>query len=78
MRGERHDNVRGPLGSAPLGQLTRLVRPADIGGMLGVFGAAINYLLIRTRNAPAQHKTEEWWRLQHTISQLLDSYDGQN
>lgn len=47
----------------------------DIGGMLGVFGAAINYLLIRTRNAPPQHMTEEWWRLQHTISQLLDSYN---
>ncbi len=47
----------------------------DIGGMLGVFGAAINYLLIRTRNAPPQHMTEEWWRLQHTISQLLESHD---
>ena len=47
----------------------------DIGGMLGVFGAAINYLLIRTRNAPPQHMTEEWWRLQHTISQLLVSHD---
>ena len=47
----------------------------DIGGMLGVFGAAINYLLIRTRNAPPQHITEEWWRLQHTISQLLKSHD---
>ena len=46
----------------------------DIGGMLGVFGAAINYLLIRTRNAPPQHITEEWWRLQHTISQLLKSH----
>ena len=46
----------------------------DIGGMLGVFGAAINYLLIRTRNAPPQHITEEWWRLQHTISRLLESY----
>ncbi|MCH7880290.1 MAG: TetR/AcrR family transcriptional regulator [Proteobacteria bacterium] len=47
----------------------------DIGGMLGVFGAAINYLLIRTRNAPPQHMTEEWWRLQHTISQLLETYN---
>ncbi len=47
----------------------------DIGGILGVFGAAINYLLIRTRNKPSQHMTEEWWRLQHTISQLLESYD---
>ncbi len=47
----------------------------DLGGMLGVFGAAINYLLIRTRNAPPKHMTEEWWRLQHTISQLLESYD---
>ncbi|MFV2032269.1 MAG: TetR/AcrR family transcriptional regulator [Gammaproteobacteria bacterium] len=47
----------------------------DIGGMLGVFGAAINYLLIRTRKSPPQHMTEEWWRLQHTISRLLESYD---
>lgn len=43
----------------------------DIGGILGVFGAAINYLIIRTRKSPPQHMTEEWWRLQHTISQLL-------
>ena len=46
----------------------------DIGGILGVFGAAINYLIIRTRNAPPQHMTEEWWRLQHTIAKLLETH----
>jgi len=46
----------------------------DIGGILGVFGAAINYLLIRTRHAEPQHMTEEWWRLQHTIEQLMEAY----
>ena len=46
----------------------------DIGGILGVFGAAINYLVIRTRNAAPQHMTEEWWRLQHTIAFLMESY----
>jgi len=34
----------------------------DIGGILGVFGAAINYLVI------------EWWRLQQTIAKLLQAY----
>lgn len=46
----------------------------DIGGILGVFGAAINYLVIRTRNAAPQHMTEEWWRLQHTIEKLMETY----
>jgi len=46
----------------------------DIGGILGVFGAAINYLIIRTRKQSQQYKTEEWWRLQQTIRKLLQSY----
>ena len=46
----------------------------DIGGILGVFGAAINYLVIRTRHQSQQYKTEEWWRLQQTIARLLQSY----
>jgi len=46
----------------------------DIGGILGVFGAAINYLIIRTRKQSQQYKTEEWWRLQQTIGKLLQSY----
>ncbi len=46
----------------------------DIGGILGVFGAAINYLIIRTRNQSQQYKTEEWWRLQQTIGKLLQAY----
>lgn len=45
----------------------------DIGGILGVFGAAINYLLIRTRKAAPQYMTEEWWRLQHTIAKLMET-----
>lgn len=45
----------------------------DIGGILGVFGAAINYLVIRTRKAAPQHMTEEWWRLQHTIAKLMET-----
>ncbi len=47
----------------------------DIGGILGIFGAAINYLVIRTRRSPPQHMTEEWWRLQHTVSKMLEAYD---
>ena len=43
----------------------------DIGGILGVFGAAINFLLIRTRKQSSQYTTEEWWRLQQTIEALL-------
>jgi AcrR family transcriptional regulator len=46
----------------------------DIGGILGVFGAAINYLIIRTRNSAPQHMTEEWWRLQYTIAKLMESH----
>lgn len=46
----------------------------DIGGVLGVFGAAINYLVIKTRHQAQQYKTEEWWRLQQTIGKLLQSY----
>ncbi len=46
----------------------------DIGGILGVFGAAINYLVIRTRRQSQQYKTEEWWRLQQTIHKLLQAY----
>ena len=45
----------------------------DIGGILGVFGAAINYLVIRTRRSPTQHMKEEWWRLQQTIAGMLDN-----
>ena len=46
----------------------------DIGGILGVFGAAINYLIIRTRKQSQQYKKEEWWRLQQTIAKLMQSY----
>ena len=45
----------------------------DIGGILGVFGAAINYLVIRARKQSQQYKTEEWWRLQQTIAKLLQA-----
>lgn len=46
----------------------------DIGGILGVFGAAINYLIIRTRNSAPDHMAEEWWRLQHTIAQMMERH----
>ena len=46
----------------------------DIGGVLGVFGAAINYLVIRTRKQSRQYRTEEWWRLQQTFDKLLQAY----
>ena len=46
----------------------------DIGGILGVFGASINYLVIRSRKQSRQYKTEEWWRLQQTIAKLLQAY----
>lgn len=46
----------------------------DIGGILGVFGASINYLVIRTRKQSRQYKTEEWWRLQQTIGKMLQAY----
>ncbi len=45
----------------------------DIGGTLGVFGAAVNYLVIRTRRQSRQYRTEEWWRLQQTIKRLMDA-----
>lgn len=45
----------------------------DVGGILGVFGAAINYLVIRTRKSPPQHMKEEWWRLQQTIAKMLEN-----
>jgi AcrR family transcriptional regulator len=47
----------------------------DIGGMLGIFGAAINYLIIRTRHNDSEHKTEEWWRLEQSIASLLHCRD---
>ncbi len=43
----------------------------DVGGILGIFGAAINYLVIRTRHSHSEHQKEEWWRLEQTISSLL-------
>ena len=43
----------------------------DIGGILGIFGAAINYLVMRTRHSESEFQTEEWWRLENTISSLL-------
>ena len=61
-------------------ELVKLIRAyyqqpnIDIGGILGVFGAAINYLVIRTRKQSQQYKTEEWWRLQQTITRLLQAY----
>ncbi len=45
----------------------------DIGGILGILGAAINYLIIRTRHAHSEYEKEEWWRLEHTISSLLQN-----
>ena len=43
----------------------------DVGGILGIFGAAINYLVIRTRHGKSEYQKEEWWRLEHTIGSLL-------
>jgi AcrR family transcriptional regulator len=43
----------------------------DIGGILGIFGSAINYLIIRTRHKHSEYEKEEWWRLEQTISSLL-------
>ena len=43
----------------------------DLGGILGIFGAAINYLVIRTRHSDSEHQKEDWWRLEQTISSLL-------
>jgi len=43
----------------------------DIGGILGIFGSAINHLVIRTRHRHSEYEKEEWWRLEQTISGLL-------
>ena len=43
----------------------------DIGGILGIFGAAINYLVIRTRHRHSEYEKEEWWRLEQSIAGLL-------
>lgn len=43
----------------------------DIGGILGIFGASINYLVIRTRHRHSEYEKEEWWRLEQTIAGLL-------
>ena len=43
----------------------------DLGGILGIFGSAINYLVIRTRHSHSEHQKEEWWRMEQTISSLL-------
>lgn len=43
----------------------------DIGGILGIFGTAINHLVVRTRHRQSEHAREEWWRLEQTINSLL-------
>jgi AcrR family transcriptional regulator len=43
----------------------------DIGGILGIFGAVINYLVIRTRHRHSEYEKEEWWRLEQAIASLL-------
>lgn len=43
----------------------------DIGGILGIFGSAINHLIIRTRHRHSEYEKEEWWRLEQTITGLL-------
>jgi AcrR family transcriptional regulator len=48
----------------------------DIGGILGIFGAAINYLIIRTRHSHSEYEKEEWWRLERTINSLLTCQTG--
>ncbi|MBT3205138.1 MAG: TetR/AcrR family transcriptional regulator [Gammaproteobacteria bacterium] len=48
----------------------------DVGGILGIFGAAINYLVIRTRHSHSEYEKEEWWRLEQTISSLLTCQTG--
>lgn len=50
----------------------------DVGGILGIFGAAINYLIIRTRHSHSEYQKEEWWRLEHTISSLLGCQTDSN
>ncbi len=73
-------NALGRIRSERGMELVKLVRAfyhqpnIDIGGVLGVFGASINYLVIRTRKQSQQYKTEEWWRLQQTITKLLQAY----
>ncbi len=44
----------------------------DIGGILGIFGSAINHLIIRTRHKHSEYEKEEWWRLEQTINSLLN------
>ncbi len=43
----------------------------DIGGILGIFGASVNYLIIRTRHLPQEKAKEEWWRFEQSLSNLL-------
>jgi len=43
----------------------------DLGGILGILGAAVNYLVMRTRHVPLEHVEAEWWRLDQAISSLL-------
>lgn len=43
----------------------------DIGGILGILGAAVNYLVMRTRHVPLEHAEAEWWRLDQAITSLL-------
>ncbi len=68
--------IRGERGMALVKQIRQLYQQPniDIGGILGVFGAAINYLVIRTRKQSQKYKTEEWWRLQQTIAKLLEAH----
>jgi len=47
----------------------------DIGGILGIFGASVNYLIIRTRHLPKDKATEEWWRFEQSLSNLLKAID---
>jgi AcrR family transcriptional regulator len=70
--------IRGERGMALVKKIRQLYQQPtiDIGGILGVFGAAINYLVIRTRKQSQQYKTEEWWRLQQTIAKLLEAHDN--
>ncbi len=43
----------------------------DIGGILGIFGASVNYLIIRTRHLPQEKAKEEWWRFEQSLANLL-------
>ncbi len=73
---QRLARTRGERGMELLKRIRAYYRQPniDIGGILGVFGASINYLVIRTRKQSQQYKTEEWWRLQQTIAKLLQAY----